>query len=138
MPIIVPPEYGWDENKVREIEAHRRNTKAFIDYDPISIILNERNKTPTADGGYKFGAPVPRAAQIFRLIPQSDVMPQVQTPDGHTLLPTYVLLGEHSAIMERWDTFELEGVKFIIVSPIRPDFKLPFSLYERKADVARF
>lgn len=119
-----------------ELEINRLNTKAFIDADPVSLVLSHREKEDTPTGGFKFGDPVLRDAQTFRLIPQSDIMPQVQTPDGTTLTPTYVLLGTHDAQMSRWDTFSLNGIDFVIVSPIRPDYTLE-NVYERKGDVAR-
>lgn len=120
-----------------ELAYQRRNTKAFIDADPVSLTLLAQNRVSLPDGGYRVDPPTPRAPQIFRLIPQSDVMPVVQTPDGHQLTPTYVLLGEYDAIMERWDKFTFNNVEFQIVSPIRPDFRLSINAYERKADVAR-
>lgn len=138
MTVYIPPPPGVIENNIKEITYQRRNTKAFIDADPIQVTLTETPRTETADGGWRKGAPVARDLQTFRLIPQSDIMPQVQTPDGIALTPGYVLLGEHSCIMERWDTFELNGLKFMIVSPVRPDVRLYVNAYERKADVARY
>lgn len=122
---------------MNEVDLHRRNTKAFIDADPVTITLYKQERENTDAGGYKVLPPTPRDPQVFRLIPQGDIMPKVQTPDGTQLTPTYVLLGEHNCVMERWDTFELLGVKFQIVSPVRPDFRDPVNAYERKADVAR-
>lgn len=120
-----------------ELDYQRRNTKAFIDADPISLTLQKQNRVSLSDGGYRVDDPTPRAPQTFRMIPQSDVMPVVQTPDGHQLTPSYVLLGTHDCLMERWDKFTFNGVEFQIVSPIRPDFRLVINAYERKADVAR-
>lgn len=119
-----------------ETGVNRRNTDAFIQADPVTLTLMRRGSVPDGDGGTKNGASVPVVAQTFRLIPQSDVMPQVQTPDGAILTPTYVLLGRWDCDMERWDQFSIGPVNFIIVSPIRPDFRTE-GVYERKADVAR-
>ena len=120
-----------------EIVFQRRNTKAFIEADPVVLSLIPVAKTPVAGGGHRWVEQEPMEPQTFRLIPQSDIMPTVQTPDGMQLTPTYVLLGEHNCQMERLATFTLNGVKFKIVSPVRPDFRDPALAYQRKADVAR-
>lgn len=137
MPMIIPPPAELLELS-RELEYQRKNTKAFIDADPIEVNLIERIRTATGAGGWKFTGEVPRNPQIMRLLPQSDIMGQVQTPDGIQLTPGYVLLGEHSALMQRWDVFELNTIKFMVVSPVRPDVRLYTNAYERKADVARY
>ena len=118
-----------------ELEVQRKNTARFIQADPVRLVLFAQNRIPLADGGFKKGPPTARNPQTFRLIPQSDVMPQVQTPDGVQLTPTYVLLGEHEAEMARWDRFSIGEVNFMIVGPIRPDYTL--EAYDRKGDVAR-
>lgn len=120
-----------------ELAIQRRNTVAFINADPVLLVLKYRPKVHLSDGGYRWGAEASREPQTFRIIPTSDIMPQVQTPDGVQLVPTYVILGFWDAIMFRWDKFTLEGVNYQIVSPIRPDFRSPGKSYERKADVAR-
>jgi hypothetical protein len=52
------------------------------------------------------------------------------------LTPIYVLLGSYNSAMQRWDRFVHEGIKYIIVSPIRPDgTDMP---YFKKGDVARY
>lgn len=120
-----------------EVEINRLNTKAFIDADPISVIITPVVKEDDGGGGHKRTPGTPLPAQTLRLIPQSDVMPTVTTPDGVQLLPTYVLLGEHTANLPRWGEFSLGGVDFIITSPTRPDFRTIDHAYEAKVDVAR-
>lgn len=120
-----------------ELEINRENTKVFIDADPVSIALIPQTLTKTAGGGKKHTDEAPREQQTFRLIPQGDVMTQVQTPDGIQLTPTYVLMGEWNAEMGRWDKFSLNGINYQIVSPIRPHHTVE-SRYFSKADVARY
>lgn len=127
-----------DESPVgAETQLLRTNTDWFIAADPVVLVLTPSGKVSDGAGGYTPAPGEPRAEQIFRLIPSTDSMPQIQTPDGVQLTPTYVLLGSYDAEMERWDTFSLNGVDFRIVSPIRPDHRTPEHFYEKKADVAR-
>lgn len=119
-----------------ELAINRSNTVAFISADPVNIVLRRYKFEPDGAGGKKKIPDVPSGPQVFRLIPQSDIMPQVQTPDGIVLTPSYVLLGTHDSVIRRWDEFTLEGVEFKVVSPVRPDYTVE-SVYERKADVAR-
>lgn len=135
MTIILPEEP--DAPDVSEINYHRFNTKEFIDADPLEILLTHHSRVDTDDGGFTRDDSPHIGTQVFRLIPQTDVMPLVQTPDGVQLQPGYVLLGEWNCDMRRWDTFTLNGIDFVIVSPIRPDFRDSDFVYERKADVAR-
>jgi hypothetical protein len=119
-----------------ELKIHRKNTKSFIDTDAIVIRLLRESKIPTDDGGHKKNANEPPLdPQTFRLIPITDQMPIIQTPDGFQRTPTYVLLGEHDCDMDIWDTFEIDGHTYQIVSPIRPVHSTA-SVYERKGDVA--
>lgn len=138
MSIIFPepdaPSYSpWSTS---EVEYQRRITKAFIDSDPISLSLSRPLTADDGEGGRIIGSSSNIEMQTFRLIPQSDVMPQVQTPDGFQLTPTYVILGEYDCDLERWDRFSVAGVDFQVVSPVRPDHSIA-NVYERKADVAR-
>lgn len=137
MPLVIPAPPVVPSTPNRELEHQRRNTKAFIDADPLTLELIRKPRIDTADGGWKFGEPTTVPPQVLRLIPQSDVMPLVQTPDGVQLTPSYVLLGEWTADIQRWDAFAVGGVKFMIVSPIRPDVRIKPNAYEQKADVAR-
>lgn len=143
MSIIVPfpplepiPPVTPSPQALMELQINRQNTHEFIMADPLWIVLSYAERGSDGEGGTLEEEPDDRDAQLFRLIPQTDVMPQVQTPDGVQLVPTYVLLGEWDAEMSRWDTFALGGVKFKIVSPIRPDYTSD-NVYERKGDVAR-
>lgn len=120
-----------------EVTINRKNTKFFINADPVSLALIPIEKEDDGGGGYRMKDLEPLPAQTFRLIPQSDVMPSVTTPDGVQLLPTYVLLGEHDAEMPRWAKFRINEVEFQITSPRRPDFREAEQAYEAKADVAR-
>lgn len=119
-----------------ELEVNRANTKAFIDADPVSVVFERKDKESDGEGGYVWGEgvlPAPEP-QTMRLIPQSDSMPVIQTPDGFQRTPGYVLLGEWNSSMEIWDYFTIGTTKYQIVSPIRPVHT--DNAYEKKGDVA--
>lgn len=134
MTIIIPEPEDFQPYPVGT-RAQRHNTKAFINSDPSQIVLHRKEKIFLSDGGFKWSLAVPQPLQIMRLIPSQDAMPEVQTPDGVTLTPSYVLLGEWDCNMKRWDLFTLHEVHYQIVGPIRPlhtDYP-----YEKKGDVAQ-
>lgn len=119
-----------------ELVVNRRATLEFIAADPIRVGMRETIKQSNGSGGYKFVEGDQRAEQVFRLIPQQDVMPTVQTIDGIQITPTFVLMGTYDADIRRWDTFELNGNKYQVVSPTRPEHTVE-NRYFTKADVAR-
>ena len=119
-----------------ELRVHRLNTEAFINADPVSLVLYRTTRTRTASGGYKDSEAPLASPQTFRLIPASDRMPEIRDSNGRAVVPVYTLLGSHSADMERWDRFQLNGVWYEIASPIRPEHTTT-SVYERKGDVVR-
>ena len=119
-----------------ELEVNRRATLAFIAADVVRLSLREMKKVPNGSGGFKYDEQPAREPQSFRLIPQQDVMPTIQTLDGVQVTPTFVLMGEFNADIRRWDVFELNGHKYQVVSPIRPEHSVE-SRYFTKADVAR-
>lgn len=121
--------------RAAELNIQRKNTKVFIDADPVSIRLKRESRTATEDGGHRKNADgPPMDPQIFRLIPITDQMPVIQTPDGFQRTPTYVLLGTYDCDMDIWDKFTLNGINYQIVSPIRPVHSKD-SVYQRKGDV---
>lgn len=90
-----------------ELRLHRRNTKAFIDWDPVTVTLTPVTSERTAAGGTREIVGTPRAPQVFRLLPQSGSgRPLVAaTRDGAQREADYVLLGEHGAQVatgDRW------------------------------------
>jgi hypothetical protein len=120
-------------SSVTELQVQRRNTAAFIAADPVDLVLVPHTKQSLPSGGYSFHEEAPRGVQTFRLIPSNDRMPEISNSNGRMAVPTYTLLGNWDAEMERWDTFVLGGVVYEIASPVRPEHT--DSPYERKGDV---
>lgn len=98
-----------------ELKAQRRISRAFIDADSRSVVLLRGAFTSDGAGGKIRGEGVPLAAQRMRLIPQEDGATARTTAEGETATPEYMLMGEWDADMERFDEFELDGVRYQIV-----------------------
>jgi hypothetical protein len=122
-----------------EMSIHRRNTKAFIDADPMTLVLTPTPLVRTASGGYKRAEQPSREAQVFRLIPSTktqDNLKSAKSSTGRVVQIEFVLLGEWNCVMEQWDRFEFDGDLYELPTPIRP-LHTTESIYERKADVVR-
>lgn len=138
MSIVIPyPDPDPRSPSDLERDVNILSTEEFINADPINVVLFASNTDSDGSGGFLSLEPTPRQQQVFRLILQTDVMPDIQGPDGVKYVPTYVLLGLPNQIIGQWDKFEFNGVKFIVTSPVRPDVRLRENAYEIKADVAR-
>lgn len=98
-----------------EAKIQRRLTEEFIAADIVTIELSRRPRTPNGAGGVKTGSPVSVAAQKFRLIPSGDGAAERMTADGRAVTPSYMLMGEYNANMQRFDEFELDGRRYQIV-----------------------
>ena len=98
-----------------ELEVQRQLTEEFIAADSVQIALERSVRTPDGAGGYATADPVPLAEQQFRLIPQQDGATERLTADGKAVNPAYVLMGSYTADLQRWDEFELAGIRYQVV-----------------------
>lgn len=113
-----------------EEEILRAQTATFIAADPKQITLNRRTATPNGSGGYTEAYASLPSAQTLRLIPQHGSMsPLRETLDGEAAQPDYVLLGAWNADIARWDTFEDNGRRYIVL------FVHEKATYEKKGEV---
>lgn len=106
-------------------------TKAFIDADPVSLVLVPHIRTSDGAGGFVMSAQPPLEPQTFRLIPRNDKVPMIHNLDGRAEMPEFTLLGEASCIMERYCEFEWDGQRWMI------DAVHNKPSYEKKGDVIR-
>lgn len=91
-----------------ELAVMRRNTEAFIAADDRQIVLTRTPRVENGTGGTRAGAPAPLPAQTLRLLPQdTSTSTERRLPDGTVVVPTWVLLGPHTADLKRGDTFPL-------------------------------
>jgi len=98
-----------------EAAVQRRLTEEFIKADGREVVLWRSVRQEDGAGGWTFGDPAPLPAQFMRLIPLRDGASVRMTADGQEVTPAYMLQGSHGADMERWDIFELEGVRYEVV-----------------------
>ena len=92
----------------KALEILRANTKKFIDEDPRAVVLMRAPRLPTGTGGARRGAAVAQPVQTMRLIPQAETTStERRLPDGAVVVPTWVLLAEHTGNMLRGDELSL-------------------------------
>jgi hypothetical protein len=113
-----------------ELKAQRRNSIAFIEADAVWVDLLRAERTDDGAGGFVTGDPVPVGAQRLRLLPQEDGATARTTAEGETATPEYMLMGPWNANMQRYDEFELNGVRYQIVY-------IDDRQYELKGEVVR-
>jgi hypothetical protein len=90
-----------------ELKVMRFNTQAFINADDREVVLHRLTTAANGTGGAR---PVrtPLPAQTMRLLPQPEsTSTERRLPDGSVVVPTWVLLGTHTADVKRGDTFDL-------------------------------
>lgn len=101
---------------VRDVELaiHRKNTELFIESDPSDIVLIP-NVAARIAGTVKFSDGVPRDAQTFKVIWQSDsaVQRPVSNQGGSQRLD-FVLVGKSTAIVAIGDHFEHGGNRYVV------------------------
>lgn len=98
------------------IKQLRQGTVIFINDDPRLIALQRSTVERTAAGGQKRSALTALPPQRFRIIPQQDLPPLRQEPDGVGIRPEFVLLGVWDADMSPGDTFTLDAVEYVVNS----------------------
>lgn len=98
-----------------ELAVQRRLTKAFIEADVLPVVLLRSTFVPDGAGGEVKGDPLPLQPQRMRLIPLGDGAQERFNANGTEVRPTYKLLGNYDADMERWDEFVLNGERYEVV-----------------------
>jgi hypothetical protein len=115
-----------------ELSLQVAGTRAFILADPEDIQLLRPTRTEDGEGGWVNGDFAPLATQTCRMIPQSDQVEEISTPDGRMARPEYVILFEPGSDMKRYDEFIWRDTRWQIVQiHSKPD-------YEMKGDVIRY
>ena len=118
-----------------ELAIQRTLTKEFIRADSMEIVLERAPLTADGEGGWVRGTPTPLPAQTMRLIPLQDGTPGGQnrfTADGEAVRPGYMLMGLHTADMQRHDRFTTAEGNYEIV------FVNANRQYEVKGEVYRY
>jgi hypothetical protein len=117
---------------VAELELQITATRAFILADAEDIEIVRRTRSDDGSGGFIYESPVALAAQVARLIPQSDKVREVTAEDGRVALPEWVIMMEPDSDLQRYDRFTWRGIEWEIAQiHTKPDYQL-------KGDVIRY
>ena len=97
--------------RAEELRTQRKNTKAFIDADPLRLTLTPRGSVRTSSGAYAQEAQPERPLQTFKLIMQSPAGSSIEqrTEDGTERQVDYILLGEWDAEVQPGDYWNDES-----------------------------
>lgn len=113
-----------------ELLIQQQLTKTFIAADWLEVTLERSEWVSDGSGGSVRQDPVPLAPQRMRLIPLGDGAQERTTASGEAVTPTYMLMAEHDADMERWDEFMVGGRRYEVV------FINENQQYEKKGEAA--
>lgn len=113
MPIIAGPDLITAS--AAELAVQRDLTTAFIAADPNNTVLMRQARTANGSGGWVLGPPVALPSQVTRLIPLQSGATERHSQDGKLVQPTYALLAEWDADMQRGDKFTLNGRRYEVV-----------------------
>lgn len=102
---------------IAETAANRKQTTAFMGFDPIAVVLQHADIISTPSGGKLKGPAMSRVSQTARLLPvgQGLTAPVREMLDGESVSATFVLLLSWDAVIERGDWFYLNGLKYEVV-----------------------
>lgn len=115
-----------------ELAVQRNLTEWFIKADSVEITLSRASRLSDGAGGTIDGPTLALPPQVLRLITQGGTGADSKnrfTSDGQMVSPDYILLGQHTADIQRWDTFTLDGRGYEVV------FVNQNQQYEVKAEV---
>lgn len=135
-PPIVPP-----VDLTAELGTQRQLTEWFIQMDPTIVVLVPRVDVIGLGGGVQSTDGVPRAAQVFKLIPMNHTERPVRSgfgsgetaAGGEQRRFDYTLVGTYDAVVEIGDHWEdLSGQKYIV------DAINPYNNYEVKALITTY
>ena len=112
-----------------ELEMQISATRAFILADAEDLVLIRRTRSSDGAGGFTYSTGAELATQTARLIPQNDKTLEVQSSDGRSANPQWIIMMEPGSDIQRYDQFEWKNETWEIAElHKKPD-------YEVKGDV---
>lgn len=97
-----------------ETEVHRALTTAWVESEPVSIVLRREVETDDGAGGTK-KAVQDLAAQTFRMDRSSNAGIRLVTTEAGTSVPeSFRLVGPRGTDVEDGDDFEIDGRRFLV------------------------
>jgi hypothetical protein len=113
-----------------ELAIQRQLSATFIEADAIEVVLMRPTWSSDGAGGTIEGPLEAQPVQRMRLIPLGDGAQERFTANGQAVTPSYMLMGLHTASMERWDELTINGRQYSVV------FINENKQYEIKGEVA--
>lgn len=123
-------------SRAEELRLQRRNTKAFIDANPVDLALIPRQLV-NSGSGQQYVDQTARPSQRLRLIDQTSTSGPnpgtVEASDGQQRKAEFQLLGEYDAVIGVFDYWrDNSGIRYEVVNLIHNNG------YEVRAQVVRY
>lgn len=99
---------------ITELDALRETTKWFIAAKPSELTLTPYVRERLNNGGWRSIAGTPRPLQTFRVLERTEPS-NVTLDDGTQRTISYVLLGEHDAVVTKGDRFTYQSDSLEVV-----------------------
>lgn len=98
------------------LAAMRKQTKRYIDENPITTDLSRVNKVPDSSGGVKTTRAPINKPQTFRIIQQQqNQQVERRAADGTNVRPDLNLMAEYDADVKKGDQFTYQGATVEVV-----------------------
>lgn len=104
-------------NRVEVLMA-RRQVNALILADPVMITPARKTQIDTGDGGWKWGPSTPQGQVQVAIVPAKRRLSEflVNTELGKVVDYPFILLGRHTADIQKDDTFTWQGDQYQVKS----------------------
>jgi len=97
-------------------DVQRAMTTAFIEFDPVTIVLIPRVPSTTPGGAQSYVDGTPRAPQVFKLSLLGHDQRPITTVSGEERRIEYHLIGQHDAEIEVGDRWtDADGTRFEVM-----------------------
>jgi hypothetical protein len=87
---------------------HLKQTEAFINENPVDVVVTRRTKQANNSGGWKWTNPQNLDPQTMRKVGTTTPVSR-ETADGKTVLPNAVMIALPDADLQIGDLFTIEG-----------------------------
>ena len=111
----------------------RAGTTAFINTNPVTVVLTPHTSEDDGAGGTLHIAGTPRDAAVVTLVEakNSGYLDKSVIPEGTNTVFDYMLIGQHDLVVGLYDTFSLDGQVY------RVENIMMNNGYERRAKIVR-
>jgi hypothetical protein len=94
-------------------------TTQFIEENPVDLVMVRRTKEATGAGGFRWTNPTPQAVQTMRVVlpnrSATNEGGQRTDSSGKVVVPSYLIVAQLDANVERFDLVDIDGLQHEIV-----------------------